>query len=204
MSALTEARAAVGGLSRPSKMPSPSYNVPAIACKVGGKLQKVKGSVCADCYACKGRYLFSNVQNALNRRFETISNPDWATAMATAINGAPYFRWHDSGDLQSVGHFSRIAEVARLTPNTRHWLPTREKQIVKEYCRNNIIPGNLTVRVSAAMIDGSPPITDLPTSTVHTADAIGYECPAPKQGNKCGDCRACWDRDVKNVSYARH
>ena len=204
MSALTQARAAVGGLSRPSKMPGPSYNLPASACKTGGKLQKVKGSVCADCYACKGRYLFGNVQNALNRRLKTIASPNWVTAMANAIDGAPYFRWHDSGDIQSIEHLARIVEVARLTPNTRHWLPTREKQIVKEYCRTNIIPENLVIRISAAMIDGSPPVTELPTSTVHTADAIGYECPAPKQANKCGDCRACWDVSIKNVSYRAH
>jgi hypothetical protein len=29
-------------------------------------------------------------------------------------------------------------------------------------------------------------------------------CPAPSQGGKCGDCRACWDPKVKVVSYGKH
>lgn len=210
MSALTEARAAVGGLSRPSKMPCWSYNIPAVVCKVGAALRKILGSTCADCYALKGRYMFPNVQAALHRRLESISRDDWPDNMAIAINNAPFFRWHDSGDIQDTNHLTKIIKVAELTPNTRHWLPTREKALIKAYLKSGAFPENLTVRVSATMIDGKPPevVCDwnrtLPTSTVHTADAIGYECPAPKQGNKCGDYRACWDRDVKNVSYARH
>jgi len=39
------------------------------------------------------------------------------------------------------------------------------------------------------------------TSTVVTE---GATCPAPKQGNACGDCRACWDPKVKNVAYGKH
>ena len=27
---------------------------------------------------------------------------------------------------------------------------------------------------------------------------------APKQDGECGDCRACWDTNVKNVSYKEH
>ena len=38
-----------GSLSKPSKMPGWSIGLPAKECKTGGKLQKVKGSVCYDC-----------------------------------------------------------------------------------------------------------------------------------------------------------
>ena len=50
-----EAQKIVGGLSKPSKMPGPAYNLPARACITGAKLVKVPGSVCAGCYALKGR-----------------------------------------------------------------------------------------------------------------------------------------------------
>lgn len=201
-----EARDYVGGLSKPSKMPGMAYSIPAAACKVGGKLQGVAGSVCEGCYALKGRYVFENVQNALRRRMAAIDKPDWCAAMATAINGQPWFRWHDSGDLQSVEHLRKIAEVCSATPNTRHWLPTREKGILRQYAREHgALPDNLTVRLSAAMVDGAPPKGDWPTSTVHKlGEAHGHECPAPSQGNTCGDCRACWDSSVQNVSYGAH
>ncbi len=211
MSALTDARLAVGGLSKPSKMPGSAYSIPATVCKTGAKLRNVKGSVCEHCYALKGRYMFNNVQSALKRRLATIESPTWTANMATAINNQPFFRWHDSGDIQSVQHLHKIAEVCRATPGTKHWLPTREKRMVKQYLRGNTLPRNLCVRISAAMVDGSAPkvASDFNrfqnTSTVHNSKpAQGHQCPAPKQGNTCGDCRACWDDKVQNVSYGKH
>ena len=72
MSALTAARAYVGGLSDTSKMPCKSYNLPAANCRVGSQLTKLSGSVCSDCYALKGRYVFPKTQKALRRRLATI------------------------------------------------------------------------------------------------------------------------------------
>jgi hypothetical protein len=51
-----------GSLSKPSKMPGWAYGLPAKECKTGGKLAKVPGSVCYDCYALKGCYVFKVVQ----------------------------------------------------------------------------------------------------------------------------------------------
>ena len=39
-----EAKEITGGLSKPSKMPGPSYNLPAAACITGAKLAKIPGS----------------------------------------------------------------------------------------------------------------------------------------------------------------
>jgi len=127
---------------------------------------------------------------------------------------AGWHRWHDSGDLQSVEHLTKICAVAALTPQIRHWLPTRELAIVKAYqAAGGTVPGNLVIRVSATMVDG-PATTAWPaTSGVHTAvphfsplcdHAPLQTCPAPKQEGKCGDCRACWDPAVKQVSYHLH
>ena len=94
-----EAKKITGGLSKPSKMPGPAYNLPAWACKTGAKLRKVPGSPCYGCYAFKGRYNFSNVQLALKRRLEALESPLWVEAMVTLIKGQEFFRWHDSGDI---------------------------------------------------------------------------------------------------------
>ena len=59
-----EAWTIVGGLSKPSKMPGWSIGLPAKECKTGAKLRKVKDSVCYDCYALKGCYVFKVVQEA--------------------------------------------------------------------------------------------------------------------------------------------
>ena len=195
-----EARVITGGLSAPSKMPGPAYNLPAWQCITGVKLQAVSGSVCAGCYAMKGRYRFTNVRQALARRLESLKHPRWVDAMVTLIKGEPWFRWHDSGDLQGPDHIKKIFEVCKRTPETQHWMPTREARFLK-LLDPAIIPSNLIIRMSSHMIDQGP-VTFWPwTSTVSTSTKT---CPAQDQGNQCRDCRACWDRNVSNVTYPKH
>ena len=99
-----EAKEITGGLSAPGKMPGPSYNLPAWACITGSKLAKIPGTICNKCYAKKGRYNFPNVKAALSRRLKSLKHPQWIEAMTVLITGHDHFRWHDSGDLQSVQH----------------------------------------------------------------------------------------------------
>ena len=195
-----EAKEITGGLSAPSKMPGPAYNLPATQCITGAKLVKVPGSVCHGCYALKGRYRFSNVRLALARRLESLKHPRWVEAMTALIHGEPWFRWHDSGDLQSAWHLKRIFEVCNKTPETSHWLPTREARFLS-LMDPDIVPPNLIIRMSSHMIDQGP-VTFWPwTSTVSTEMKT---CPAQDQGNECRDCRACWDRKISNVTYPKH
>jgi len=190
----------VGGLSKPSKMPGWSTGIPAKECKTGSKLRDVKDSVCYDCYALKGCYVFKVVQQAQYRRLAAIYTPQWVQAMALLINSKKpdVFRWHDSGDVQDLDHLNKIFEVCRLTPGKRHWMPTREAW-VKDHL--NRAPSNLVIRFSAPMVDQAAPASWPNTSTVVTAAAT---CPSAKQGNICGDCRNCWNKEIKNISYGQH
>jgi len=201
---------AVGGLSAPSKMPCFSYSIPAARCKIGKKMRKVKGSICSICYALNGRYGFANVQNALERRFQKITKKTWVADMIAAISRVEqsgFFRWHDSGDLQSVAHLSRIVAICQGTPEIRHWLPTREYATVRKFLEGGgTIPSNLTVRFSALMIEGPAPESLARRLGVQVSGASesAYSCPASKQGNICGSCRKCWDRTEFNISYKVH
>ena len=134
----------------------------------------------------------------------------WVDAMTIAIGGTEssgFFRWHDSGDIQSLKHLTDICQIAKNLPNISFWLPTREYSIVAEYVKQNgAFPENLTVRLSALMINGQPPFTianrlGLVTSGVSDT---GFNCPSPSQGNKCLNCRACWNKYVANVNYKTH
>ena len=196
----SEAWDLVGGLSKPGKMPGWSIGIPAKECKTGAKLQKVPGSVCYDCYAMKGCYVFKVVQDAQYRRLAAIYTPQWVQAMAHLINSKKpnVFRWHDSGDVQDLEHLNKIYEVCRLTPGKRHWMPTREAWIKDHLDR---APSNLVIRFSAPMVDQAAPASWPNTSTVVTAQAT---CPAPSQDNQCKDCRNCWNKEIKNISYGQH
>ena len=195
-----EANEIVGGLSAPGKMPCPSINLPAPACITGSLLAQIEGTTCHGCYALKGRYRFPNVKEAMDRRLKALSDSRWVRAMVVLMEGRKFFRWHDSGDIQSAWHLKRILEVCKQTPRTNHWLPTREAKLLA-LMDPNIIPPNLIIRLSATKVDGAASKSWPWTSTVSTKDKT---CPAPNQGGKCLDCRSCWSRDIKNITYAKH
>ena len=195
-----EASAIVGGLSTPCKMPCYSINLPAWACKLGSILAKISGTTCHGCYALKNRYIMPIQQAAMKRRLKALTHGSWTAAMVTLITGHKYFRWHDSGDLQGPQHLKNIIEVAKATPDANHWLPTREYKLL-QFMDPDVIPKNLLIRVSATKVNGPAPRWWPWTSTVSTTTKT---CPAPDQGGKCKSCRACWDRSVSNVVYAKH
>jgi hypothetical protein len=204
-----EASLEVGGLSNPSKMPCRSWSTPAEQCRVGSKLRGIPGSVCESCYATKGCYGFKSTREAMARRFETLGK-DWEAWVANFVvimRNKPHFRWHDSGDVQGLDHLEAIAEIARKSPQTSFWLPTKEYGTVRAFLRKyGEFPDNLTVRVSAPMIGQRPDSRHMPDGTVGSAVGCddAWQCPAPSQDGECGDCRACWDRTVPVVSYKIH
>ena len=203
----SRAESITGSLGKPSKMPGLSYGISAKLCKVGGKLATIAGSVCASCYALKDNYNYPSVAQAHQKRVNGLSSVSWADSMIYLIrrSGETFFRWHDSGDLQSFQHLLDIVRIAEALPAVSFWLPTKEKGLVYRYRETfGDFPANLCVRLSAAMVNIPAPAYAGNTSTVHTTTAIGMECEAYKRGNVCGDCRACWNRDVKNVSYRQH
>jgi hypothetical protein len=203
-----------GSCTKTTKMPSDSYSLPARECITGSKLVKIKGSVCEGCYALKGNYhrFAKTIEPLQYKRLESIKNPLWVDAMVKLIGDKPFFRWHDAGDLQSVEHLSKIAQVARHLPKTLFWLPTREYDIVKDFVKTESIPVNLVIRMSAMMIDAPAKLprslkgfANVLTSTVHkNKELTGFKCVAPSQQGKCGTCRSCWDNTVTNVSYHAH
>lgn len=217
-------------IGTPKKMPGFSYGLPATACITGSKLANVPGSVCFKCYALKGNYVWPSVQNGMAKRLASINHPEWIEALVTLIarkqgtaernqsdgiiRDSQYFRWHDSGDLQSIQHLENIAEIARRLPEIHFWLPTREYGIVKAWHQAGYIkPENLVIRLSAHMIDGPLPTAlaeqlDMVTSGVHTPgqepQGNAIECDAYTRDGHCGPCRKCWDSNVQAVSYPEH
>ena len=195
-----EAKEITGGLSAPGKMPEGSYNLSASMCQTGQKLAKVPDTPCYKCYAFKGRYNFPSVKAALARRLASLMNARWVEAMTVLVKGKKHFRWHDSGDLQSVTHFKNILEVCKATPETSHWLPTQERKLLT-LIDPEVLPKNLLVRLSNAKNNTHPGKFWPYWSTVVDT---GGDCPASKQGNQCKSCRRCWSRDVKHVTYPKH
>ena len=202
----------IGTLSNPSKMPSYAWGIPIEYCNTGSKLAEIDGTICKKCYALKGHYAFRNVFDAHEIRRKAIEMNEWVDYMAELITqkykkldkSRLFHRWFDSGDLQSFSHMMIIFEVCELTPHIKYWLATREYKLVDKI-KEEDVPKNLCLRVSAIKVDSQPPSFWKWTSGVHKdKKPIGRECPAYKQGGECGSCRACWNRNIKQVSYKEH
>ena len=209
---IQRAAATAGTLSRPSKMPCHCYSLPAAECITGTKLRANAASTCAKCYAMRGNYARPNVRDAMQRRLDAVRGDldQWAAAMIEQIRAAErseFFRWHDSGDIQSAAHLLAIFDVCDATPHLMHWLPTRELSFVREALAERERPINLIIRLSAFM-RGAPPSAALAERLgVHTSTvdhATGATCEAGKRGGVCGECRACWQPAVANVNYPLH
>ena len=196
-----EALKITDSFTRTSKMPGLSYSLPAWECKTGSKLRKIKGTPCYGCYALKGNYTrYPAIKDAQYRRLDAMQNPKWVEAMITVIKRQKFFRWFDAGDVQSKEHMQKILEICRATTNTQHWLPTQERQFLPD---PKDVPSNLVIRLSRSKIDGAETKAWSHESGV-TTDIAKRTCPAPTQGGKCLDCRACWSKDIKTIIYGKH
>lgn len=174
--------------------------------------------MCSKCYACKGHYTTENVVNAHEQRRKAITDPRWVDAMVAQIllHADRYFRWFDSGDVQSDAHADQICTIARRTPSIRHYLPSQEHGIWERARKQGKIPENLIIRLSGIKIGKRRNLRAFLTSMainatksswqelVATNDKQLFHCPAPLQTNKCMDCRACWNSEIKTVAYRQH
>jgi len=139
-------------LSEPSKMPCVGFNIPALkycpAARISLK-EEPEDSICNECYARKGFYLFKNVAKALQDRVDFVlkslreDNGDkFVNEISRQIEKKYFdkkgnkkelknidtnlFRGHDSGDLFSPKYIKAWKRVCEKFPTIRFWFPTRE------------------------------------------------------------------------------
>lgn len=202
-------------LSKASKMPCASWSLEAIKTCPGAQ---AKGGglvpVCQGCYATTGNYNFPNVKAPRVNNREDWKRHGWVHDMALLLTPMPYFRWFDSGDIYCQGLAVKILEVMKLTPDTKHWLPTRSykfKKIRRVLTKMKRLP-NVAVRYSSDNIDswnkrvhGSVVVTKPLRNGIYPwSHVMMVNCEANTRDGKCGDCRACWDKTVKIIAYLTH
>ena len=208
-----------------SKIHGSTFSTDPKRCKVGSKLVKVEGSTCSSCYALKLAKVYPGAAKSWADNLDLFRQavegnyvPEWCEAIAHQITmisnlkvkkgdrGAMFHRWFAAGDLDSLDMLRAFVRVAELLPEIRFWLPTREKQLISQYkALLGVVPPNMVIRVSSAMVDAKP-LAMPNTSTTHSkgSKAYGFNCPAQTQSGNCGDCSTCWSPEVKNISYEIH
>ena len=201
----------IGGISQTSKMPCGSWSLSAFWCKVGSKLNKIKGSSCFGCYALGGNYIrykehmlksYTKKLNAYNDNTDLFIES--FTEYLKRFEKSGYFRWFDSGDLQNYKMLLSIVKIAKNTPNIKHWLPTKEYALITRYKKEfKTFPKNLIVRVSAPMLDTKIKGFKY-TSSIVKNSTMKSNCNSYKNQGKCLDCRLCWNKSIKDITYKYH
>jgi hypothetical protein len=219
---VTVPNTAVRLLTRTSKMPGPSWSLPAHeACP------RANGTICDGCYASKGCYQYPSTRNAQAVRFAwtvesmrtAAGRQQWIEHMLCAIRQSQcqYFRVHDSGDMFNVAYAESWLAVCARLPDVKFWIPTRAWQQpagslplfdpLLNTLRQLAQLINVTVRPSALNFgEHAPVIPGLHAGTTAAMPDVlrARQCPAYEQGGTCGDCRACWDVKDTPVSYCKH
>lgn len=207
-------------LSKTSKMPCKSWSLEARATCPGSR-DPSSGEpwpVCAQCYATKGFYRMPNSKKSRDFNRKDWKRDGWITDMVAAIGTDEYFRWFDSGDLYHPRLAQKIYSVVKLTPKTKHWIPTKSWDVPKMIEWINLLDSlkNCVVRRSRKDINHSGLIScnldgqwSVVTDSKATVIPMPYEvraqnCEAYTRGGKCGDCRACWDKNVDLIVYPLH
>lgn len=87
---------------------------------------------CKDCYAQKGRHIFSNVQKAFASNWKLMKEYRFkgdaqgcAQALLKAMPQGTVFRIHESGDFEDDFAVNVWTQVAKARPSTKFWAYTR-------------------------------------------------------------------------------
>jgi hypothetical protein len=163
---------------------------------------------CQGCYAIGGNYLFPNVVAPREFNQQDWKRDAWVSDMVDALRNDRYFRWFDSGDMYDVRLAQKMLQVMTLTPDVKHWLPTRMHKFAKfagVLAAMQALP-NVMVRASSDSVTGDYTPGVHGSTIVPSLDAPDGVtiCHAATNEGKCGPCRACYSKDVAVIGYVAH
>ena len=195
-------------ISKTSKMPCKSWSLEALTtCPASFNVEGDLVDACKGCYATTGFYLMKDSVNLREHNRNDWKREEWVAEMVYELRNQTYFRWFDSGDVAWLKLAKKIYQVCEQTPNVRHWLPTRMYKFPKFKAildKLNKLP-NVRVRFSSDSIEGD--FTNAHASTIipyANTPVEAFICEAYSRGGKCGDCRACWHKDIPMIAYVAH
>lgn len=134
--------------------------------------------VCKGCYAKKGMYRFPVVKNVREFNKQDYHRADWVDEMVKEVSKFDYFRWFDSGDIETPELARKISLVINRTRDVLHWLPTRSDKILKisDVLTNYMAPVSYIGNGGVQHILNNQPLLSCPNVAVRrSADNIGLD-----------------------------
>lgn len=170
-----------------------------------------------DCYACKGRYCFNNVNLPQWQNFKWFVDNSTeffqkiVDELTEADNLRPWkrFRWHETGDIVNAEYFENMVVIARLFPRIQFMAFTKKYAIVNNWIDNNgKLPKNLNIIFSNWGLYGAGMNKhNLPCTYVHGVENDeNIPASAQKCEGSCKDCNfKCWTlKKRQSVVFEKH
>jgi len=203
--------------SKTSKLDGiPSWSLPALThCPGAREKGGLIVEVCRGCYAREGCYHFPSTKAVRESNVLDYKQDDWEDRVIAKLEGEEYFRWFDSGDVDTPVLAAKLHRIVKATPDTKHWIPTRSHKFkrIDRHLRLIDEEPNACVRISSDNI-GVPIVEYVagarrPSSVViKNANDVpdgATVCNSYKtKPAKCNGCRACWDKTVETIAYPIH
>lgn len=169
----------------------PTVNLPAVVtCRPGAPCTK-------GCYACKGNFIFANVQKSLQANLYCWqTSPDvYRSTVELAAMQNRFFRWHSSGDIPDESYLRMMFDVAETVPTCKFLAFTKRVEWVNSLLDVRTKPKNLSIVLSAwgNWIPDNP--HNLPIAYVHLRSGEGASF-IPADAKSCsGACYKCVSGD---------
>lgn len=185
----------------------PSINLPAITtCRANAPCRK-------GCYACKGTFLYSNVQRSMQNNLDIFNEcpKTYFKQIQAYLTMIPYkyFRWHSSGDIVNKKYLLGMIDTANKCKQVKFLCFTKKFEIVNDYLKNGgVIPKNLTIVFSNWGLWKCQNEYNLPTTWVKF-DKETIDCEIPKNAFECSGncetCQMCWKlKQGQSVYFHKH
>ncbi len=155
--------------------------------------------ICTNCYSMDmltGSR--KNCQPAFQRNSDMLSGRLLEPSEIPYINSA-IFRFDGHGELIDDYHFANLCAIATANPQCTFSLWTKRKDIVWQYMQNFLIPKNMI------LIYSNPRTDKLITEPPRGFDKVFNNVPkdwtghANCTGQKCIECRLCYERNDTDV-----
>ena len=181
----------------------PSINLPAITtCRANAPCRK-------GCYACKGTFLYSNVQRSLQNNLDIYKESPEAyfSQIQAYLTLIPYklFRWHSSGDIVDKQYFELMIKLAKKCKGTQFLCFTKKFEIVNKWLDNHkSLPKNLIIVFSCWGGFNPENPHNLPKTYVKFGNEE-LDKFIPKNAFKCSGhcetCQLCWNLKKGQAVY---
>jgi len=158
-----------------------------------------------NCYACKGRFFFSNVQKSLNYKYRESKKDNFVSRVNLELSRTRkrFVRIHVSGDFYNTDYVNKWKRIALANPDKLFRAFTKRMDLIDSLLELNALP-NVNIYESIdetkpkqdsqllfGAIEGTPVVRELP-----------WEARMCNMG--CEECgHLCWT-DPKNVFFHKH